>query len=1004
MSLFNTREWWTHKPGTSEEYGTMSMAVGNVDNSSSKHDKIVTGSMEGTLRIFLPRRNEYTVNDLMLEEELNEPILQVSIGKFLGGTPRLAIAVLHPRRLVVYSVVIINPDGGHAYEATEGCFYGLTKNYEHKLPRNSHSFCYGPFGGVHERDFICVQSMDGCYSFFEQEVRGFDRVLHDFLIPGPFTYLQSRDSFIISLSTMEVVCIKYRTFADTVGATPQYIHNTKPTDTSSLLGKLASGEMRMSGVSDPLSGPPSVIGDSMRGGSLSKGLKEEWRANIGENPVAIFVGRCSRMLESSQTDIIVVGEHSLFILKETGGMRRQKRFDRDPAVCAMYPVQGNQDLSVSLSHSNIIVVTFDGVLLVVDDQQTKWASTINRVPVVVSVGSFGDVRNLIVLLMDDGETRLCYLGTDPTSTKAQDADAEEIDYEEVDREQRRLRAIIRNASSGTAAVETTTSQLLSLQAQVPSEPDNPHLSGDLLVTGLDDLGLSMIKGVDTKLRREYQFGGTSANPPKGMGKGDKNAKKIACSFTLRLVIESFLSSDLLHFLHQRHQEEMVHRGAASSDTDSIELSGVKIQLKLPFPYLAIPPSSLRAGSKASNLSPSLSVSLPPIKLTSQMAPLSLDFTVVVPSDTLFTSLNAMASIVYSDPFTNGVRNSTCSFLLPLLSAYRPIPPIKGSNFKLTIDSNKPALAITTLFEDLQLSSDVTSQPSVLSFLSPSGHDASILVSMNTGRYRVQSTTLDGLRVISEELQMRIRDHYAEDDENDEQEPLLLTTSDPIPFGVVLPLIDAHFEIRQNLRETVNDMEKKANLLRAIEKRLLVRCKEKSVSNLSNMDVFFDQTINEQRNNIYRASHLFEELSASSIRLDNAMAVLTFIAELKLQLEGVEREVCHNVIPSPIDSLTPLCLSTEYSSIPSHVIANSLLSQPSSTIVGGWEETTYLSILRAMRSMTRPRKDDGIHDGIETGTIPPLPQFPTDTGALKTTIQQFYEKLSKGYRLGASAAQ
>lgn len=193
-----------------------------------KKDKIVTGSYSGVIRIFLPHKREYNMNDLMLEEELDEPILQVEAGRFLAGSKKIALAVLHPRRIVVYTVVIINPDGGQTFSPTEGCFYALTKNYEHKLPRNAHSFVYGGFGGAVDRDFICVQSIDGCFSFFEQEVRCFDRVVHDFLLPGPFCYLPSRDSFIIALSTMDILCLKYQSMAKTVGSTPAYIHNVTP--------------------------------------------------------------------------------------------------------------------------------------------------------------------------------------------------------------------------------------------------------------------------------------------------------------------------------------------------------------------------------------------------------------------------------------------------------------------------------------------------------------------------------------------------------------------------------------------------------------------------------------------------------------------------------------------------------------------------------------------------------------------------------------------------------
>jgi hypothetical protein len=46
-------------------------------------DKIVTGSLSGLLRIFMPRQQDYQVEDLKLEEDLGAPILQLTIGRFL---------------------------------------------------------------------------------------------------------------------------------------------------------------------------------------------------------------------------------------------------------------------------------------------------------------------------------------------------------------------------------------------------------------------------------------------------------------------------------------------------------------------------------------------------------------------------------------------------------------------------------------------------------------------------------------------------------------------------------------------------------------------------------------------------------------------------------------------------------------------------------------------------------------------------------------------------------
>lgn len=68
--------------------------------------------------------------------------------------------------------------------------------YEHNLRRSAANFVIGPFGGIQNRDFVCVQSLDGMMSFYEQENYSFSCFLPDFLLPAPFTYVPKTDSFI----------------------------------------------------------------------------------------------------------------------------------------------------------------------------------------------------------------------------------------------------------------------------------------------------------------------------------------------------------------------------------------------------------------------------------------------------------------------------------------------------------------------------------------------------------------------------------------------------------------------------------------------------------------------------------------------------------------------------------------------------------------------------------------------------------------------------------------
>ena len=58
------------------------------------------------------------------------------------------------------------------------------------------------------RDFLCVQSMDGTLTVFEQESFSFTRFLPGALLPGPVAYLSRTDSFITVSSSRQVECYK----------------------------------------------------------------------------------------------------------------------------------------------------------------------------------------------------------------------------------------------------------------------------------------------------------------------------------------------------------------------------------------------------------------------------------------------------------------------------------------------------------------------------------------------------------------------------------------------------------------------------------------------------------------------------------------------------------------------------------------------------------------------------------------------------------------------------
>ena len=115
MSVFQLNEWWGVQVACTEEFDFGCLCIGNVDNSVPASDKIVVGSLEGMIRIYNPTKPQYRIEDLILEETLQYPILQLLLGRFIPSTESIGLAVLHPRKLVVYE---ISPNGSPSFIRT----------------------------------------------------------------------------------------------------------------------------------------------------------------------------------------------------------------------------------------------------------------------------------------------------------------------------------------------------------------------------------------------------------------------------------------------------------------------------------------------------------------------------------------------------------------------------------------------------------------------------------------------------------------------------------------------------------------------------------------------------------------------------------------------------------------------------------------------------------------------------------------------------------------------
>ncbi|XP_047217820.1 protein PTHB1 isoform X2 [Girardinichthys multiradiatus] len=435
MSLFKARDWWSAALGEGEEFDQGCLCVGDVDNSGTGHDKIVVGSYMGMLRIFSPNANklsdEGSADAQLLEVQLQNAIIQVEVGKFVSCSELLHLAVLHPRKLSVYSV------SGTAGTVEHGDQYQLKLVYEHNLQRTACNMTYGTFGGVTGHHSLCIQSMDGMLMFFEQDSYSFGRFLPGFLLPGPLAYNPRSDSFLTVSSARQLESYKYETLAVATDAESR--------QDSDLLPKTGG-----------------------------KRLTPDWTFVLGEQAQDISVPSFSH----SSSSILVLGERNLFCLRDNGQIRFMKKLEFNPSCFLPYP-------SVKDGTTNLLLGNHNNMLLIYQDVTLKWAAQLPFVPVAVRVASFPELKGVVVSLSSDGHLLSSYLGTDPSFFSTPKVDAREADYEQVDVEMKKLQKFIREATRTQDILpKSDAAEDLSVKATVCSCLDT---SSQALIPDIDGL-------------------------------------------------------------------------------------------------------------------------------------------------------------------------------------------------------------------------------------------------------------------------------------------------------------------------------------------------------------------------------------------------------------------------------------------------------------------------------------------------------------------------------------
>ena len=433
------------------EYDAGCIAVGRLDSNSSGREKddedqyIVVGSLSGVLCIYYPRKDirhkvhnslpslkesgkidrlveskskdltssndstsysssslSYTAEDLLLEEDLPHPILQVGIGNFITNTSNSSIsnkasttnstilyerglAILHPHKLCVYKVEAIrssvgtsglsglnthydeniddqkisneddNTDNKNIVKSTrfKVVCHNLIKVYEHNLGLHgdgkhytAYNMCWGAFGTAlnpeksktYQKDLICVQSMDGRIQIFDHEVHGFTRRLYD--ANGKPLLLPGPLSF---SSVSDTFLLSPGSSKD--GTVIAYSYNQLANATYE--EEVQAENCMKNHDNDPLNSNVSK--------KVSRVLEPQWICQTGEYVQSIEVACVTKQSHPQSPDIVITGERSFLILSTKGKIRTTKRMDAPIMCSSVY----SRDKNANNASDNLIVVTYN---------------------------------------------------------------------------------------------------------------------------------------------------------------------------------------------------------------------------------------------------------------------------------------------------------------------------------------------------------------------------------------------------------------------------------------------------------------------------------------------------------------------------------------------------------------------------------------------------------------------------------------------------------------------
>jgi len=312
------------------------------------------------------------------------------------------------------------------------------------------------------------------------------------------------------------------------------------------------------------------------------------------------------------------------------------------------------------------------------------------------------------------------------------------------------------------------------------------------------------------------------------------------------------------------------------------------------------------------------------------------------------------------------RTSHCEVPLPLQLIANVVPGAADATCKFTIDTDMPPVHVPTLYQEMcgEIMQPDGTLPAanLVCFKYASGEEVKIIVSKNAGRYRVQSTSLAAMSHVTLDLCERISTYYQGQGGGSK---VAFSFTESIPISDYMELVERHHGLRKSMMTHREFLADRAEQFRSVQKRLLVRFKERNPSPVAHLDLLLQGTYDE----LLALGSSYEEqqtmLRSATCDLACATRLILRLIKYKFSLEEEDMQVLESHWTTDVDD----------------------------NLEQGWEERVNSALLLLLRStMAKAGKKESATQGQQLNV-----GFLEDVSKLKKHITLVVDRLGKGMR-------